>query len=278
VSMVDADPLAGHRLVFVGGLHRSGTTPLVRWISRHPAVSGFHDTGVWEDEGQHLQTVYPVSGQHGGPGRFAFHEAAHLTEHSPLSTPANRTKLAKEWAVHWDLSRPVLVEKSPGNLVRMRFLHALFPDASFVMIVRHPIATAFATQKWLRRTLSSLIRHWVIAHERFATDAERVPRVMLIRYEELVAEPQAVLDSIFNRLGLPPLTQRWEVQTGLNAGYLERWEARGNPYRAARRAIVGARFESRVARFGYSLRRPDDLTEPDSALRRYLIGPTASPT
>jgi hypothetical protein len=120
-----------------------------------------------------------------------------------------------------------------------------------------------------------LIRHWVVAHERFASDAEHVPRVMLIRYEELVAEPQAILDSIFNRLGLPPLRDEWEVRAGLNAGYLRRWEPRGNPYRAARRAILADRFESHAARFGYSLRRPDDLTEPDPALRRLLIQPTA---
>jgi len=45
------------RIVFVAGLHRSGTSLVHRCLAAHPDVSGFADTGVPEDEGQHLQTV-----------------------------------------------------------------------------------------------------------------------------------------------------------------------------------------------------------------------------
>ena len=38
------------------------------------------------------------------------------------------------------MSEPVLVEKSPPNLVRTRFLQALFPDARQIVVTRHPIA------------------------------------------------------------------------------------------------------------------------------------------
>ena len=61
-----------HRLVVVGGLHRSGTTPLARTLATHPQVSGFSGTGAREDEGQHLQTVYPRVRDYGGAGHFAF--------------------------------------------------------------------------------------------------------------------------------------------------------------------------------------------------------------
>jgi len=58
--------MTDHRLVFVGGLHRSGTTPLTRCLAAHSQISGFEGTGVEEDEGQHLQTVYPPARAHGG--------------------------------------------------------------------------------------------------------------------------------------------------------------------------------------------------------------------
>jgi hypothetical protein len=72
------------RLLFIGGLHRSGTSLIHRCISRHPQVAGFHDTGVLEDEGQYLQSVYPLGQAYGGPGRFALDPRCHLTESSAL--------------------------------------------------------------------------------------------------------------------------------------------------------------------------------------------------
>ena len=83
-------PFDGKTLVFVGGLHRSGTSLLHRCLAEHPDASGFRGTGVPEDEGQHLQSVYRPARAHGGPGRFGFDPGAHLTEESPLVSDENR--------------------------------------------------------------------------------------------------------------------------------------------------------------------------------------------
>ena len=67
-----------HPFVFLGGLHRSGTTLLFRMLREHPEISGFannQDANEWlgaEDEGQYLQSVYPPAIFWGGPGKFAF--------------------------------------------------------------------------------------------------------------------------------------------------------------------------------------------------------------
>ena len=86
-------PVRANRFVFIAGLHRSGTSLLFQCLRDHPEISAFRDTGVPEDEGQHLQTVYPRAAQWGGPGTFGFHPEAHMTEASPLVTDGNRKEL-----------------------------------------------------------------------------------------------------------------------------------------------------------------------------------------
>jgi hypothetical protein len=63
-------------------------------------------------------------------------------------TPENRQKLFEEWSRYWDVSKPYLLEKSPPNLIRTRFLQAMFPSSYFVVLLRHPIPVALATQPW----------------------------------------------------------------------------------------------------------------------------------
>ena len=159
--------VASERLVFVAGLHRSGTTALARTLARHPAVSGFHGTDAKEDEGQHLQDVYPPARAHGGAGRFAFAPDAHLVESSPLATEDNAARLLAAWTPHWDLARHLLLEKSPPNLLMTRFLQALFPASQFVVVVRHPVVVSLSTRRWAGpgARLSRLIGHWLRAHE-----------------------------------------------------------------------------------------------------------------
>src|SRR6202035_1163535 len=100
-----------HKLVFLAGLHRSGTTLRARLLAAHPLISGFSGTGAPADEGQHLQTVYPSDHEYGRPGRFGFAPEMHLTESSPLVSEQSAERLWEEWSLHWDLSRPLLLEK-----------------------------------------------------------------------------------------------------------------------------------------------------------------------
>lgn len=256
-------PPAGHRLVFVGGLHRSGTSPVARWLGAHPEVSSFTDTGVHEDEGQHLQDVYLPARSHGGPGRFALDANAHLTETSALVSASSKARLWASWSRYWDLSKPVLLEKSPPNLLRMRFLQALFPGSRFVVVVRHPIAVAYATRKWSRAPVRTLLRNWVVAHEILLEDSRFVDAVRLLRYEDLVSDPDAVLAQVFSFLDLADHHDEREVRRDVNRRYLASWPAIGaNPLRRAYGRHMQRSFSGVVERFGYSLRDPYALESP----------------
>ncbi len=250
--------MEGHRLVFLGGLHRSGTTLLARLLAAHPEVSGFSDTGVPEDEGQHLQTVYPAAKVYGGPGRFGFAPESHLTEESPLVSAESARTIIEEWSSHWDLSRPVLLEKSPPNLLKTRFLQALFPGSEFVVVLRHPIAVSLATAKWRRtRRYHRLLEHCLHCYELFEADRGRLERVHVIRYEELVREPEEVLRGIFAFLGLEPVAPAEQVEPGANERYFRQWrELQRDPRMRAYLTLSSLRYERRARRFGYSLLRP----------------------
>jgi hypothetical protein len=269
----------GHKFAFVGGLHRSGTTPLARWLGDHPEVSAFRDTGAPEDEGQHLQDVFKPAGGHGGAGQFAFDPAAHLTEASDLLRDDTRARLWDSWSVHWDLSRSVLVEKSPPNLIRTRFLQAAFADSPtyFIVITRHPIVVGLSTKKWPGHRhygIRELVEHWAAAHELFLEDAERLANVRLVRYEDMVADPGTALAQMFAFLDLEPYTGEWEARPGLNRRYLKRW--RRIPLGPLTRPVFTGfddALEARVRRFGYSLRRPEELGAPEPPAAQYFADP-----
>ncbi len=247
-------------MVFVTGLHRSGTSLLHRILRDHPDISGFRNTGVSEDEGQHLQTVLPRAGAFGGPGQCARNPAAHMTETNPLATEKNAEALFAQWAPYWDLGKRYLVEKSPVTLTRTRLHQALFPSARFVVILRHPIAVALATYNALASggsipepSLEDLIENWVVGYETYREDAAYLRQLVEVRYEELAVRPQQVVEALYKWLGLEtaPLTET--IDPYVDQCYLEQWAAMStDPGHEGdiRRAL---RFEERARSFGYSL-------------------------
>jgi hypothetical protein len=249
----------GYQLVFLAGLHRSGTTLLARLLGAHPDVSGFSGTGVPADEGQHLQTVYPAAKVYGGPGRFGFAVESHLTEQSPLVSEQSAGTLFDEWSPHWDLSRPLLLEKSPPNLLKTRFLQALYPGSAFIVIVRHPIPVSIPTARWRgTRRYDRLLEHWLRCHAMFEADRSQLRRVRVVTYEQLVGDPAGVLRGIFEFLALDPIPPSEPVEPGANEKYFRQWqEMKRDPRMRAYLDLVSLWYERRVRRYGYSLLSPE---------------------
>lgn len=252
--------IASSRLVFVGGLHRSGTTLVTSLLAAHPQVAGLRNTGVKEDEGQHLQKVYPPANQRGGAGRFAFDERAHLTESSPLVGAAQAEQMLMAWTPYWDTDRPHLVEKSPPNLLMGRFLQAQFPGSALVFVVRHPIVVALSTKKWVRFTsLEALVRHNIHAYRVMGEDLPQLVRVHVLCYERLIADPAGELAGLASFLRLDGDIPAEAISGARSSSYGQTWASyrTGSALERRRRRRIEAEFGEPLARLGY---RTDDLS------------------
>ena len=249
-----------NQIIFVCGLHRSGTSILFRSLRDHSQISGFQGTVSPEDEGMHLQSVYYPSGHYGGAGEFGFHTEAHLTETSPLITETNRTKLFLEWSKYWDINKPYLLEKSPPNVIRTRFLQAMFPKSYFIILVRHPLAVTYATWAWYRihrfhtRSFARILEHWLVCHELFLEDCKYLDNVVLLKYEHFVADPNGWMSRINTFLHLQNHETNQKVLSSVNEKYFGNWQRDLDSWFSgfsSRRLI--SRFEERFNKFGYSL-------------------------
>ena len=242
------------RFVFVGGLHRSGTGLVHRLLREHPELRGMPATGLWQDEGQHLQSALPAARRLGGPGRFGWRAGAHLDErHASQSIAESMLAAWRPWLGGLEGR---VVEKSPPNLLRFRLLQALFPGAACVAVLRHPIAVALSTRN-LRGSLRwasvpRLVEHWVHCHGLYAVDREHIQALVELRYEALVDRPEEARDRMAQGLGLGA----WRPQVGVGAEGTARARRR---WRRWRRWATGQeirrleRSVPAVAKWGYDL-------------------------
>ncbi len=233
--------------IFVAGHHRSGTSLLHRLLRAHPQVSGFVNSGAAEDEGQHLQPVYPTARRFGGPGRYLFDPRSCMDEHHELATRESAERLWQAWRAHLDTKAVFHVEKSPPNLVRTRFLQALFPDSRFVVILRHPAAVACATHRRVGGELDALLEHTLRGYERFADDLAHLRSAYVLHYEDLVARPVPVMEGVFRSLGLGAVALAEAVArhaTPVGSGTVARTERIPVEQRAEAAVIAWLRHET----------------------------------
>lgn len=254
--MIKREKTMSHKFIFIGGLHRSGTSLIHELLSSHPEISGFSNTGVPENEGQHLQTVFKPAIAYGGPGHFCLNKNSFMEGTDPLATLYNAEKLFNEWKTHWDMQKDYLIEKSPPNLVRTRFLQALFPKSHYIIVLRHPIAIAYATKKWRKRTsIANLINNALSCFEQFSKDMPYLKNVHVIHYENFIKQPQESLDKITTWLGLEGIKVNQVVHSDINKKYFDLYKKEinslfQNPFSNLKQ--IPKHYEKRLNKFGYS--------------------------
>ncbi len=213
-------------IVFICGLHRSGTTLLENLIVECFDVS-FLRMNVTENEGQHAQNVYSPGRKYGGPGKFAFDKNEQIELHKLCEYEKMRKQILSSWGRFSVGKSRKLIEKSPPNLTKIWWLREVFKGCKFIIITRNPLAVALATQKWSKTSIEELLEHWHLAYSKALIDFESSDSIH-VKYEELCDKPKFILETIgeFCKLKKRETTMeknRFDNVKNSNAKYLDNY-------------------------------------------------------
>ncbi len=125
--------------VFLLGCGRSGTTILGKSLGKHPQITYLNERrDLWE-------AFYPESIIW---GQKAVKYRGKLALNAVDTNEASNRKLRAIFRMEALLQgKPIVVEKLPINNFRLPFLHAIFPKARFLHIVRHGVEVARSIAK-----------------------------------------------------------------------------------------------------------------------------------
>jgi hypothetical protein len=142
-----------HRWVFVIGCNNSGTSVLQRlleWtgqISTFPLEGQLYTQVVKRDRNPKFTRVWT--------------EYVSELQLLPGEVPEKRARLVHDWMIN--LPQPlqqVIVEKTPANTSRARWLQEVFPDSRFIGLVRNGYAVTEGINRKAGQPYARGARHW----------------------------------------------------------------------------------------------------------------------
>ena len=307
--------MTDRKLIFITGASRSGTTLLSFVLRNHPAVCGLKELQyfgqAWDPsdsqrrfsraEGIEAAAGMLACQEHGVLGRKvnADHRRLAAALIDDLGAAAADPAAVFETVVHYltrTAAKQVPCEQTPRNIFYARRLLELYPAAHIVHIVRDPRAV-MASQKmrWQRRNLAAdgravpryeSLRVWVNYHpytvarlwSRASSVALQIaerPRVTLIRFEDLLREPEATVRLLCTRVGLdydPRMLDVGQVNSshqtsaggarrGLQTSAIDQWKA---TLSVAEISITERYCGRLMRRFGYDSMAADPVSRADT--------------
>ena len=187
--------------IFIVGFPRSGTTLLEQMLDAHPGLRSMDERAFLQKVIQKMQDS----------GEYSYPEDLHRLGPSELEVLR---------ATYWESVRGVLklepgerlVDKNPLNIMRLPIVHRIFPNARFILALRHPCdvllsnymqsfrAPAFqvlcSSFERLARGYNDAMEFWVRHAALFK------PAAIELRYEDLLEDFEAQTRRISEHLGL----------------------------------------------------------------------------
>lgn len=260
-----AAPGSGRGPVFVVGASRSGTTLVYSLLLASDAFPRYEAETLLLEEGPrrygalHRERAYrsfirdwlrsrQFSRSGLDPGAFAGRARDHRSSYLAFLEFFMGEVASRQGKTRW-------AEKTPGHVFSVRELAAHFPDARFLHVVRDGRDVALSRRRlgWTgtrsRNPLAALVyaaAHWEAAVAAGHSGARRLgERVLEIRYEDLVREPEPALRAIEQFAGVEIDRERLAraevgslgrantafggTLSGISKGALERWRRELTP-------------------------------------------------
>lgn len=192
--------------VFPVGCYNSGTTIIQELLAAHPGISTLPKEGV------RFTAMLPAPEDKGWTRMWI-----RCTEYMDIGSeiePKRAERIQKDWAPWLDRSCRAFMDKSISNVTRIPWLERNFNNAHFIGIVRDGYCVAEGIRRKARprgeaaRQTGTVYpiemagEQWVAANERLLAAANNVKRFMLIKYEDLVADPVGTLGKTWEFIGL----------------------------------------------------------------------------
>lgn len=185
--------------VFIVGMPRSGTTLMERIISSHPKATG---AGELREIARLTEEVLPESNQHSVIARIK----PELTAEK-IAEYANRYLNVLQQG-HPDAER--IVDKMPSNFFYVGVIKTLFPNATIINAIRHPLDAClscfvqnFARLRWAN-DFQSIARVYTLYRKSMDYWKEVLPEgsILDVRYEQLVEDPETQARRMLEACGL----------------------------------------------------------------------------
>ena len=189
--------------LFILGCNNSGTTLLMRILETHPSIRGLHK------EGQFATKALPTPVELNVGRLFSQRlDAFRWTEDSDASAVA---RICYDWAARFDPPPGILLEKSPTNTLRSRWLQHNFQPARFITLVRSPYAVCEGIRRRLDVSIEVAATHWQVVHEILYQDMKCLDQCLWLQYEDLCEFTQTHVERMAHFMELdrsfPPVSE-----------------------------------------------------------------------